>query len=95
MRIRWYNPVLGDFEWRVAPETDEEALALMEGSTEPQVCIDAYREWRKLGRPSSRPLSARVRRRGMLLVRATKAVDTFARRVCCRACGTGAPIAYS
>ena len=91
MRIRWYNPVLGDFEWRVAPETDEEALALMEGSAEPQVCIDAYREWRKLGRPSSRPLSARVRRRGMLLVRATKAVDTFARRACCRACGTGAP----
>jgi hypothetical protein len=33
----------------VAPETDEEALALMEGSTEPQVCIDAYREWTKLG----------------------------------------------
>ena len=25
MRIRWYNPVLGDFEWRVAPETDEDA----------------------------------------------------------------------
>jgi hypothetical protein len=49
MRIRWYNPVLGDFEWRVAPETDEEALALMEESTEPQVCIDAYREWTKLG----------------------------------------------
>ena len=49
MRIRWYNPVLGDFEWREAPETDEEALTLLEGSPEPQVCVAAYREWRKLG----------------------------------------------
>ncbi len=49
MRIRWYNPVLGDFEWRVAPESDEEALTLLEGSPEPQVCVDAYREWRNLG----------------------------------------------
>lgn len=48
MRIRWYNPVLGAFEWRVAPETDEEALTLLEGSPEPRICVDAYREWRKL-----------------------------------------------
>ncbi len=49
MRIRWYNPVLGTFEWREAPKTDEEALTLLEGSPEPQVSVDAYREWRKLG----------------------------------------------
>ena len=49
MRIRWYNPVVGTFEWREAPETDEEALTLLEGSPEPRVCLDTYREWRKLG----------------------------------------------
>jgi len=49
MRIRWYNPVHGGFEWREAPETDEEALALMEGAPEPRSCVDAYRKWRDLG----------------------------------------------
>ena len=49
MRIRWYNPVLRNFEWREAPETDEEALVLLEGSPEPQVCVDSYWGWRKLG----------------------------------------------
>lgn len=49
MRIRWYNPVVGTFEWREAPETDEEALTLLEGSPEPRVCVDTYREWRELG----------------------------------------------
>lgn len=49
MRIRWYNPGLGDFEWRAAPESDEEALTLLQGSPKPLVCVAAYREWRKLG----------------------------------------------
>jgi hypothetical protein len=31
-RIRWYNPNLGGFEWREAPQSDEEALSLVEGS---------------------------------------------------------------
>jgi hypothetical protein len=31
------------------PRPTKMPLALMEGSTEPQVCIDAYREWTKLG----------------------------------------------
>ena len=49
MRIRWYNPVVGTFEWREAPETDKEALTLLEGAPEPRVCLDTYREWRNLG----------------------------------------------
>jgi hypothetical protein len=49
MRIRWYNPALGAFEWRVAPETDEEAMTLMEEAPEPRICVDAYWKWRNLG----------------------------------------------
>jgi hypothetical protein len=29
--MRWYNPKLEDFEWREVPNTDEEALSLVEG----------------------------------------------------------------
>lgn len=49
MRIRWYNPALGDFEWRAAPETDEEALTLLEESSKSRPYVDVYWEWRKLG----------------------------------------------
>jgi len=52
MRLRWYNPVIEDFEWRDLPETDEEALALLEpapGSPGSPPCVEVYRDWRKLG----------------------------------------------
>ena len=48
-RIRWYNPTLEDFEWREVPESDEEALSLLEGSPYSATCIQTYREWRQLG----------------------------------------------
>jgi hypothetical protein len=48
-RIRWYNPVVQDFEWREAPKSDEEALSLLEGSPYSPTCRETYREWRKLG----------------------------------------------
>lgn len=48
-RMRWYNPSLGDFEWREVPQSDEEALSLLEGSPEAQPCVEVYREWRGLG----------------------------------------------
>jgi hypothetical protein len=48
-QIRWYNPKLGDFEWREAPETDDEALAALEGSPHTSVCTKTYHEWRGLG----------------------------------------------
>jgi hypothetical protein len=47
-RIRWYNPVVQDFEWREAPKSDEEALSLLEGSSYSPTCRETYREWRKL-----------------------------------------------
>ncbi len=47
--LRWYNPKLGDFEWRKAPRTDEEALRLLEDSPYSPVCVRTYREWRDLG----------------------------------------------
>ena len=47
--MRWYNPSLGDFEWREVPESDEEALPLLEGSPGGQPYVEVYREWRKLG----------------------------------------------
>ena len=31
-QIRWYNPRLNSFEWREVPQSDEEALSLLEGS---------------------------------------------------------------
>jgi hypothetical protein len=48
-RIRWYNPKLERFEWREPPETDDEALAALEGSPHTPVCTETYREWRGLG----------------------------------------------
>ena len=48
-RIRWYNPTLDTFEWREVPESDEEALSLLEGSSYSPICTQTYREWRSLG----------------------------------------------
>lgn len=49
MRLRWYNPALGDFEWRETPENDEETLTLLGGPSAPPPCVRVYREWRELG----------------------------------------------
>jgi hypothetical protein len=48
-RIRWYNPRLNTFEWREVPESDEEALSLLEGSPYSETCTQTYSEWRQLG----------------------------------------------
>ena len=48
-RIRWYNPRLNTFEWREVPESDEEALSLLEGSPYSASCTQTYSEWRQLG----------------------------------------------
>lgn len=48
-RMRWYNPLLEDFEWREAPESDEEALSLLRGSPHTPACTRTYRQWRELG----------------------------------------------
>jgi hypothetical protein len=48
-RIRWYNPRLNTFEWREVPDSDEEALSLLEGSPYSATCTQTYREWRQLG----------------------------------------------
>jgi hypothetical protein len=48
-RIRWYNPKLENFEWREVPQSDEEALSLLEGSQHTPTCADTYRQWRDLG----------------------------------------------
>ena len=47
--MRWYNPQLGTFEWRAVPETDEEALSLLEGYAEAEAHAAVYEEWRQLG----------------------------------------------
>ena len=49
MRLRWYNPAMGAFEWRDLPETDEEALALLEPVLGAGSCVEVYRDWRRLG----------------------------------------------
>ena len=49
MRLRWYNPAIGAFEWRDLPETDEEALALLDTGPGLRSCVEVYRDWRKLG----------------------------------------------
>ena len=49
IRIRWYNPRLDTFEWREVPESDEEAVSLLEGSPYSATCTQIYREWRQLG----------------------------------------------
>ena len=48
-QIRWYNPRLNTFEWREVPQSDEEALSLLEGSPYSASCTQTYREWRQLG----------------------------------------------
>ncbi len=47
--IRWYNPKLGDFEWREAPPTDEQALEVLGCFPCSPTCVRTYREWRELG----------------------------------------------
>jgi hypothetical protein len=47
--IRWYNPKRGLYEWREVPQTDEQALELLEDSPYATKCIRIYREWRELG----------------------------------------------
>ena len=47
--IRWYNPKLGDFEWREVPSSDEQALEVLEGSAHSPTSSQTYREWRQLG----------------------------------------------
>ncbi len=49
MQMRWYNPSLRDFEWRNAPEGDEEALAILEDSSKSRPCVEVYWKWRNLG----------------------------------------------
>jgi hypothetical protein len=51
MQMRWYNPSLRDFEWRSAPDGDEEALAILKDSSRSQLCVEVYWEWRNLGAP--------------------------------------------
>jgi hypothetical protein len=48
-RVRWYNPALEDFEWREVPQSDEEALSLLEDSPYTPNITDTYRQWRELG----------------------------------------------
>jgi hypothetical protein len=47
--MRWYNPSVGDFEWRKVPQSDEEALSLLEGYPGAQVHAEVYQEWRHWG----------------------------------------------
>lgn len=49
MRLRWYNPSLGDFEWRELPEDDEGALSLLDGASRSRSHVAVYVEWRDLG----------------------------------------------
>ena len=46
--MRWYNPKGGSFEWREVPNSDEDALSLLSGSSYTQSCTDTYLYWRKL-----------------------------------------------
>jgi hypothetical protein len=48
-QVRWYNPALEDFEWREVPDSDKDALSLLEDSSHAPTCIDIYRQWRELG----------------------------------------------
>jgi hypothetical protein len=47
--MRWYNPRLGTFEWRGVPNTDEEALSLLDGYVGAEAHAAVYEEWRRLG----------------------------------------------
>jgi hypothetical protein len=48
-RMRWYNPALGDFEWRDVPGRDEEALSLLDGYPGADDYVAVYEQWRELG----------------------------------------------
>ncbi len=48
-RMRSYNPKLEDFEWMEIPNTDEEALSLLEGYAGAEGHAAVYEEWRQLG----------------------------------------------
>ena len=47
--MRWHNPRLGTFEWREVPESDEEALSLLDGYVGAEAHAAVYEEWRRLG----------------------------------------------
>jgi hypothetical protein len=49
--IRWYNPKLEGFEWREVPQSDEEALAVLDGHPSCERYSEVYEEWRALGAP--------------------------------------------
>ena len=55
-RIRWYNLRLNTFQWREVPESDEEALSLLEGSPYSPISRKIYLEWRNLGAPIAEAL---------------------------------------
>src|SRR3712207_1301434 len=47
--MRWYNPPLGSFDWREVPDTDEEALSLLDGYARAEAHAAVYEEWSRLG----------------------------------------------
>ncbi len=47
--MRWYNPRLGTFEWREVPQSDEEALSLLDGYVGAEAHAAVYEGWRRLG----------------------------------------------
>ena len=49
MRLRWFNPALGRFEWREMPECDEEATSLLVGCPDAENILAVYKAWRDLG----------------------------------------------
>ena len=48
-RMRWYSPRLGGFETKEVPQSDEEALALLDDCQNSELCAEVYGEWRELG----------------------------------------------
>ena len=48
-RMRWYNPMLEDFEWREIPKSDEEALSQLDRCLGSEEYAEVYGEWRSLG----------------------------------------------
>ncbi len=49
MRLRWFNPVLGRFEWREMPGSDEEVSSLLDGCPDAENVLAVYKGWRDLG----------------------------------------------
>jgi hypothetical protein len=49
MQMRWHNPSLMGFEWRDAPDGDEEAQAILNESSRSRPYIETYWSWRNLG----------------------------------------------